>query len=166
MSAKHSNNNRQRKRKKKTHRSSSLSKGQSSVSYKNFNQYFSRYQQLMDIHLKARAEYYNFFYYSNDKERVRLERNFSSTMKNIREFEKQIHPEFKESFLKRIEGGHFDLTYSQNHRLTEQDISRPQESDASDPHLLHTQQSKEYINDTEESIGTMEEYKEFKESIQ
>ena len=155
MGVRHSHKNRQRKKKPKTQQSS----------FKGLEHYLANYQQLMTHHLEARAEYYNFFYRSHDRERKRLEKNFSFTMKSVRDFEKSIPPKFREGFLKKVEMGHLDLTYSQNHKLQGPDNPRPnpEESAPSDPHLLRSQQSEDYKNDTEEGTGTMEDYKKLKE---
>ena len=131
--------------------------------YKKFQQIVTKYQQLVDAHLQARSRYFDLFYRSGDKGREKLERQFSSTMKDVRNFENNVPPKFKEAFLRKINVGSLDQTYSQNHGLVDKEASRPpKETPVRDPHFLKSQELADYKDDTEESTGTFEDYKKLK----
>ena len=122
-----------------------------------------KYINLLDQHLVARRKFHDLYYRADDPQLNKLEKNFYSTLNEMRDFEEKIAPELKESFEKRINGLKPDQTYSINHNI---DLDyKPVEVEISkidDPHLLQSQIKANYSEDAEESMGTLEDYNKYK----
>ena len=127
--------------------------------------YVMKYRRLMDVHLKARTEYFRFFHQANPKRLAKLERNFSSSMDDVRRFEKAIPDPFRDGFRRAIDGAPPDLTYSQNRGLTGEGDGPPVGGVFDDPHLKASQKGRSYADDLEEGEGSMEDYRRIKGAV-
>jgi hypothetical protein len=121
-----------------------------------------KYINLLDQHLIARRKFHDLYFRAEDSQLNKLERNFYSTINDLRDFEEKIAPELKESFEKRINGLKPDLTYSANHQINPNDISLPEKENIHDPHLLQSQIKADFSSDAEESIGSIDDYNLYK----
>jgi hypothetical protein len=73
-----------------------------------------------------------------------------------------MSPEAKALFEKRNNGLRPDTIYTTNHELPAEGDVPPPEMEWADPHLLQSQTLADYANDTEESVGTLEDYLKYK----
>lgn len=127
------------------------------------NQVLVKYDNLLEQHLITRRKYYEYFNRVDDRQLRRLEKNFYTSVEHLRRFEANLEPWQREALEKRkTERYRLDLTYSQNHNI---DLTLPPPIEVApdeieDPHFKESQKEafKEYENDTEESVGTFEDY--------
>lgn len=120
-----------------------------------------KYDNLMEQHLNARKKYFE-NYHRKDKRRVeKLERNFHKTALDVRAFERRLKPHQFEILEKKIDGYSPDLDYSQSSgELVVTDLPV---APFGDPHENQTQQARpSYKDDTEESVGTMDDYEKYR----
>lgn len=128
----------------------------------NLDRLVEKYINLLDQHLIARRKYHDLYFRAENAQLNKLERNFYSTLNDLRDFEAKLPEESKEIFEKRINGLKLDLTYSSNHNI---DINQRIDLDTlviEDPHLLQSQIKANYSDDSEESVGSLEDYNKYK----
>jgi hypothetical protein len=94
---------------------------------------------------------------------LKLEKNFFDSIEHLRRFEAGLEPWQREALEKRkTERYKLDLTYSNNRGLDPEEEAKievtPEEIE--DPHFKESQKEAylEYQEDTEESVGTFEDY--------
>lgn len=127
-----------------------------------------RYGKLLDLHLAARKKHHDLFYKADPQQKVKLEKNYYQTLDNLRKFEETLKPEDKELFRKNFKELDSDKTYSLNRNLPIQSEQHPlkeqqeESAEIEDPHLLISQTQESFSNDTEESVGSIEDYKKLK----
>lgn len=121
-----------------------------------------KYDNLMEQHLLARKRYFE-NYHRKDKKRVeKLERNFQKTGLDVRAFENRLKPHQFEILEKKINGYALDLDYST--RTGEEPITELPTGPFADPHENEVQASRpEFKDDTELTMGTMEDYEKYRE---
>ncbi|MFT6604279.1 MAG: hypothetical protein ACJARO_001798, partial [Bacteriovoracaceae bacterium] len=141
-----SNNNRNKRRYK-------LSKDES---------IYIKYLTLMEHHLTARKKYFALFDRADPQQKAKLERNFTGSMAKVREFEEALSDEDLALFKAKVNGLKNDTTYSENHEIPFEADPVPFDSEAAEPHYLETQKSSDFSDDTEESVGSMEDYLSYK----
>jgi hypothetical protein len=131
---------------------------------RNLERTYEKYFNLLDQHLIARKKFHDLYYRADNQQIVKLERNFYQTLKDLRDYEERLTPDSKIYLEKRINGLKVDITYSTNHQISEivveQQITTA--SEVLDPHLLNSQMSANYIDDKEESVGSMDDYLRYK----
>lgn len=120
------------------------------------------YLNLLEKHLEARKKYHDLFHRADPRQLAKLEKNFYRTLDEMREFEENVKPEFKEEFDQKFNGLKPDTTYSENHQIPAEPQEVPTEGDFEDPHLLPTQVEHEFKADEEESVGSLEDYYNYK----
>lgn len=128
----------------------------------NIERIYEKYLNLLDQHLIARRKYHDLFYRADPAQKVKLERNFYNTLNDIRDFESKLAPDVQELFEKRNNGYQYDRTYTSNHELPVKGDEVPTDLAPAEPHLLQSQIAADYSNDTEESVGTAEDYLKYK----
>lgn len=101
------------------------------------------------------------FYRAEPAQKAKLERNFYNTLHDVREFENKLSPEARELFEKRNNGLRPDTIYTTNHEIIEGTVVVPAE-EIEDPHFLQSQRAADYSADTEESVGTADDYLKYK----
>ena len=131
----------------------------------NIERIYEKYLNLLDQHLIARRKYHDLFYRADPAQKNKLERNFYNTLNDIRDFESKLAPEARELFEKRNNGLNPDRIYTTNHAIAVEGENPPPESEWNDPHLLKSQQVANYQEDTEESVGTADDYLKYKNLI-
>lgn len=122
-----------------------------------------KYFNLLDQHIMARRKYFDNFDRVGEKQREKLERNYIETQKTFLAFKSRLKEEDLKVFEEKFESLKMDLTYSTNHELPVGEV-KPEvsEEEIEDPHYLQTQIEADYTEDTEESVGSLEDYKAYK----
>lgn len=128
----------------------------------NVERVYEKYLNLLDQHIIARRKYHDLFYRADPAQKAKLERNFYNTLNDVREFENRLAPDVKVLFEKRNNGLSNDRTYTSNHELPIEGDEVPSDLPPAEPHLLQSQIAADYSNDTEESVGTAEDYLKYK----
>ena len=127
------------------------------------NQVLVKYDNLLEQHLITRRKYYEYYNRVDERNLYRLEKNFFDSIEHLRRFEAGLEGWQREALEKRkTERYRIDSTYSDNRGLdplAEQPVEvAPEEIE--DPHFKDTQKEAyvEYQDDTEESVGSFEDY--------
>lgn len=126
------------------------------------NQILVKYDNLLEQHLITRRKYFEYFNRSDERQLYRLEKNFFDSIEHLRRFEAGLEPWQREALESRkTERYRPDLTYSTNHDLDPSSVKvelPPEEMP--DPHFKDSQKEAfaEFKEDTEESMGTYEDY--------
>lgn len=123
---------------------------------------YEKYLNLLDQHIIARRKYHDLFYRADPAQKAKLERNFYNTLNDIRDFESKLAPDVKVLFEKRNNGYQNDRIYTTNHALPIEGDVVPEDLPPAEPHLLQSQINCDYSDDTEESVGTAEDYLRYK----
>lgn len=127
-----------------------------------FDKVFRRYEYLQEQHCIARRKYFENYYKTEGSQRDRTEKNFYSSLEQLRDYVATLTPEQKDAFERKYNGNPVDLTYSQSHNLPAQPERVKFADKFEDPHVLKSQQEADFSSDTEESIGTFEDYQKYK----
>lgn len=127
------------------------------------NQVLVKYDNLLEQHLITRRKYFEYYNRADDRQLYRLEKNFYDSIEHLRRFEASLEPWQREALEKRkTERYKLDLTYSNNRGWDPEEIAKAefQPDENEDPHFKDTQKEafEEYKEDTEESVGTFEDY--------
>jgi hypothetical protein len=127
------------------------------------NQVLVKYDNLLEQHLITRRKYYEYFNRVDDRQLYKLEKNFFDSIEHLRRFEANLEPWQREALEKRkTERYRLDLTYSNNRDWNPEEIAKAdfQPDENEDPHFKESQKEafEEYRDDTEESVGTYEDY--------
>ena len=127
------------------------------------NQVLQKYDNLLEQHLITRRKYYEYFNRVDERQLYKLEKNFFDSIEHLRRFEANLEPWQREALEKRkTERYKLDLTYSNNRGWIPEEVAKqefaPDENE--DPHFKESQKEafEEYKEDTEESMGTFEDY--------
>jgi hypothetical protein len=128
----------------------------------NFERIYEKYLNLLDQHIVARRKYHDLFYRADPNQKIKLEKNFYNTLNDVREFENRLAPDVRDMFEKRNNGLRFDRTYTSNHEIPIEGDTVPDDLPPADPHFLQSQKNADYSHDTEESVGTAEDYLKYK----
>lgn len=123
---------------------------------------YRKYFNLLDQHLVARKKYFGFFFRSDPNQKAKLERVFYNTLDQLRKFEATLKDDQKVLLEKRVNGLELDSTYSTNHELEFEAEKIEHEGDYDDPHYLPSQIDSSFQSDTEESVGSIDDYKKLK----
>lgn len=123
---------------------------------------FKKYDTLLSLHNKARKEYFEKFHRVDDNGRKKLEDLYDKTIRDLREFEATLSEEDRKSLNECFVLYEEDKVYSSNHALTSVGIVEVAQEYIEDPHLKDTQKQANYKDDTEESVGSIEDYKKYK----
>lgn len=123
---------------------------------------YEKYQNLLDQHLIARKKYFELFYRADYQQKAKLERNFYQTLFDLRDFEDKATPEIKDFLKIKTNGRSEDYIYSENHALEKTGKLEIEGEKFEDPHFLPSQARANYAEDTEESSGTLDDYKNYK----
>lgn len=121
-----------------------------------------KYENLRAQHLEARRKYFDLFDRADPQQKDKLERVFTNTAMKMQEFEDSLTGEDKELFDKHYNGLKEDRIYSENHELDPQGEPVEQIKEFEDPHYLVSQKNAKFSDDTEESVGSLEDYMSYK----
>lgn len=151
------------KKKGNRKRRSRTNKGPKGPRLSDLDRLIVKYENLREQHIEARRKYYDLFERADPQQKDKLERVFTNTMKKVREFEQNLKPEDKKLFDQHYNGLKPDLIYSENHQLRpEGELSPTADETREDPHYLESQKECDFSQDTEESMGTLEDYQAYK----
>ncbi len=123
---------------------------------------YEKYLNLLDQHIIARRKYHDLFYRADPAQKNKLEKNFYNTLNDIREFEDRLAPDVRTLFEKRNNGLAPDRIYTSNHAIPIEGDEVPKDLAPAEPHLLQSQINADFTGDTEESIGTADDYLKYK----
>ncbi|MFN8371172.1 MAG: hypothetical protein U0T83_11190 [Bacteriovoracaceae bacterium] len=121
-----------------------------------------KYDTLNDQRIATRKKYFENYYRVDDYRLKKLEQQFYNAIENLRRFEKSLKPWQYEILRKKIPRYKMDLAYSENHQLpaTPEPVTNVV---IEDPHISLAQKNRpSYKDDTEESVGTMEDFQKLK----
>ncbi|OUR97195.1 hypothetical protein A9Q84_12780 [Halobacteriovorax marinus] len=121
-----------------------------------------KYNNLLEQHLLARKKYFALFHRADPNQKAKLERIYANTISKLREFERNLSGEKKDLFEKHFHSLKVDLEYSSNHEISPVAEHVSHQGDFKDPHYLEVQIESDYKEDTEESMGSIEDYKAYK----
>jgi hypothetical protein len=123
---------------------------------------FRKYENLLEQHLVARKKYYEYFHRADPKQKVKLEGNFTRTVKELRDFEFSLEGEEKTKFMEKYDSYTLDTTYTSNRAMPIEGDRVETKGEFEDPHYLPSQAESDFSEDTEESMGTMDDYLAYK----
>ena len=122
----------------------------------------AKYLNLVERHVEARRKYYDLFHRADPNQLRKLEREFTDSQAQVLAFEDSLKPEDREMLHKDYGGKPEDRDYTTNHQISPEQVSVPTEGDFEDPHVLESQKAADFKNDTEESVGSIDDYKKLK----
>lgn len=123
----------------------------------------ANYDKILSDHLEARKKYFEMYYRAQPAQRDKLERLFYESLDKLYTFAESVPPEFREEFEVKVNGLRFDRVYSEHRDISpDGELEIRSENEIEDPHYLESQKSANYADDTEESIGTLDDYKNYK----
>lgn len=123
---------------------------------------FRKYDHLMEVHGHARKKYFEMYHRADPRQKDKLYRNYTRTLEEVHKFEKSLKEEEVEIFRSRHQNLSLDTTYTRNHSLDPLGDKVNYSEEFPDPHYLQSQQESSYQDDTEESVGTMDDYNAYK----
>lgn len=119
-----------------------------------------KYDNLLEQHLIARKKFFELSGRANDKQLEKAEQNFFHTLQQIRQFEEKLTEWQKEALSEKVDFYPKDTLISSTYN--EEVIEVSHEGEFEDPHFLPVQSQADYSHDTEETVGTIEDYKMYK----
>ncbi|EQC44897.1 hypothetical protein [Bacteriovorax sp. Seq25_V] len=125
----------------------------------------TKYLNLLEQHLQARRKYFENFDKVQGPALEKLEYNFIESQKVFLAFKERLSPEDLEAFEKHFNSYKPDFTYSSNHNIDPLETTiEVADEQIQDPHLLESQKRafQDYSDDTEESMGSIDDYKKYK----
>ena len=110
----------------------------------------------------ARRKYYDDFHHQDPNRVRKLRRIFESTIAELREWENALEPE-QQKLISNLKDSD-DQTYSTINSLSPIGENEVAEEEVRDPHFITKQKEAidTYKEDTEESVGTMDDYRSYK----
>lgn len=121
-----------------------------------------KYDNLMEQHIVARRKFFEMHGRAQGKQLDKIEANFKKSLDSLRRFEDGLKDWQLEVLKEKIDAYPEDRQYSSAHELSPKGEEVSFSGEFEDPHLLPTQIEADFSGDTEESIGTMEDYKNYK----
>lgn len=123
-----------------------------------------KYNNLLEQHLLARKKYFALYHRADPKQKAKLERIYYNTIGKLREFERSLSGDKQEIFQKHFNPFKEDHKYSTNHEIEPLAEHVSHQGEFDDPHFLEIQKEAktEYSVDTEESVGSIDDYKQYK----
>ncbi|MBG59103.1 MAG: hypothetical protein CME67_05315 [Halobacteriovoraceae bacterium] len=121
-----------------------------------------KYDNLLEQHIVARRKFYEMHGRAQGRQLEKIENNFRSTLEAIRRFETNLKDWQIEVLKEKIDRYPADRQFSSTHGLEPKGEEVAFSGEFEDPHLLPTQIEADFSNDTEESTGTIEDYKKYK----
>lgn len=123
----------------------------------------ANYNKVLSDHLEARKRYFELYHRAQPAQRDKLERVFYETLDKLYGFENTVDAQYQAQFREMVDGLKPDLIYSEKRELAPEGVLEiSDEAEIEDPHLLESQKSADFTDDTEESTGTLEDYKAYK----
>ena len=121
-----------------------------------------KYDNLIEQHIVARKKYFELYGRASGKQLEKVESNYEKTLRDLRSFEAGLKDWQKDVLEKKVNMYPEDRHYSSVNNIDPKGELVPFAGDFEDPHLLPTQKSENWQQDSEESAGTMEDYYQYK----
>ena len=118
-----------------------------------------KYMLLVDGLKLKRAKYFDEFHHHDPNRVAKLRKAFEKASKELFDFEQSLSAEQRIELLKENAP---DQSYSTSNNQSTLGENVPTDIEPLNPHLLKTQIDTDYKTDTEESVGTMEDYRSYK----
>lgn len=151
-------NNRQRNRRPRNNRNRKAT----GKNLGGFEKIERAYLNLLEKHLESRKKYFDLYHRADPRQLAKLERSFYRTMAELRKYETEVKDEFKDQFNAKYNGLKVDHSYSEMHEIPSEAQPVALQGEFEDPHLLPTQIQADFTQDTEESVGSIEDYNQYK----
>ena len=122
-----------------------------------------KYDNLLEQYLIARKKYFEMYARAKGQAYKKIDNNYMRTLKAVFNYKDTLNDWQQESLDKKLELYPEDNQYTTEHGLPltgEVEVVETKE----DIHLLPKQREANYKEDTEESSGTIEDYKKYKDS--
>ena len=109
----------------------------------------------------ARKKYYDDFHHQDPNRVRKLRRNFERSLEELRQWESKLDEKYI-AIISSLENNDFDYSTAKN--LSPIGVNAPDSDDHKDPHFIKQQKEaiEKYKEDNEESVGTMDEYRSYK----
>lgn len=127
----------------------------------NLDPLFKKYTSLLEEMIQARKKYFEQFYRADELKKEKIETNYLNKIAELTTFKEGLSPEDLEKLIAMFPDQNLDITYSENHGL-DASLSEVSVKQIEDPHYLESQKQANFENDTEESVGSFEDYKAYK----
>jgi hypothetical protein len=150
----HKNNYRPRRRRKNHSRPNNNSNQGTSI-----EKLQKKYLLLVEALTQKRAKYFDEFHHHDPNRVAKLRKTFEKASKELFDFEQSLSPDQKTTLLHE---NSLDQTYSTTNKESALGEQVPSDIKPLNPHLLKTQTEANFSDDTEESVGTMEDYRSYK----
>ncbi len=124
-----------------------------------------KYDNLLEQYLIARRKFFDIHGRGKEKQLAKVERNYQLALKNLRDFEKDLKDWQIEALKEKLNAYPEDRQFSKEHDLAPNGDEVSFVGEFEDPHLLPTQKSDTWTNDSEETEGTMEDYERYKNGL-
>lgn len=122
-----------------------------------------KFDNLLEQHLVARKKFFEVHGRFVGKQLEKVEQNYHKTMKALYEYKDGLQKDWqKEVLAPKTDLYPEDRQFTSTHNLEPIGDIVPFEGEFEDPHLLPTQKSTNWAEDTEESEGTIEDYNSYK----
>ncbi len=123
-----------------------------------------KYDNLLEQHLQARRKYFEMFHRASDGNLRKLKKIFDESLENLRRFEEKLEDWQRETLEKKINAYKLDTIFSEAHNTGLQGEAPPN-GPFKNPHITQEQLEREdFSRDTQESVGTMDDYLKYKDS--
>jgi hypothetical protein len=156
------NNNKNRKRYNSNNSNNSNNNNNRNGNSKT-NRVCSHYDTLQDQHIIARKKFFELFYRADKNQKRKLENKFNATLEALRKYEAELKPDQKILLQKKVNGQPLDLTYSSTREMSAEHSFVEECTTPDDIHINEIQKERDnYSTDTEESLGSIDDYKKYK----
>ena len=124
-----------------------------------------KYENLMEQYLISRKKYFEYFARATGRQLEKIIKNYEHNRKELHQFESKLDKDWQKDLIRAKNDPYpQDRQYSTDHNLDSEGDNVRVTGEFFDEHLLETQKSENWAEDTEESIGTMDDYAKYKEA--
>lgn len=156
-----SSNNRYKGNKNKRRNNNSRRRNNNKKFKINLDPLFKKYSVLLEEMIAARKKYFEMFHRCDEIKKTKLETTYVNKIKEFNEFKDKLNEDEKEKLASMFPSWSIDTTYSTNHEISP-DAPSVEITNIDDPHFLESQKNLSFSDDTEESSGSLEDYKTYK----
>lgn len=122
-----------------------------------------KYDNLMEQYITARKKFFEQFGRSNTKQLHKIESNYQASLESLRNFELELKEDWQKEVLQnKIDSLPADRQYTSDHNIEPIGEQVSFVGEFEDPHLLAVQKQHTWSEDTEESMGSIEDYYSYK----
>ncbi len=126
-----------------------------------------KYEHFMEMYLNTRKKLFTVFFSNDTKQKNKCEKNYTTAIKQLREFEDGLEGDTKKQFYDHI------IVYPEDNSVSgqmkesgeledwEAEIVANKDPEGYDPHELPTQRDLAFLGDSEETVATEDDLKQF-----